>query len=394
MAARRRLARRQTFCTVARTMLLPSLVLLLALPLSAGEPAPEPAFSPENARALDAFFQALKDAPKPGRRVATLDWDNTMMLNDIGDASMFLALRTNRLHAPVAGDWRAVYASLSNAAAAMLSTQCVPAATKDGMLDTVGHVACANTILDVYLKAKTADGADAFSTADSDTVHHPYAFGAAVFAGMTADQVRQLARDALKEGEAAPLDAVQTIGAHTGLPLALRIYPPMKALVNRLQQAGLDVWIVSASSQQLVEETAAQVGVAADHVLGVRHVLDKGSVLTGRLEGVGDVPDGKGSVITYKAGKRAFIRKHIFKLPAKDHLVRPEAEAQRAVFAAGDSDTDIAMLEDASMLRLVIDRQKPRLACHVLKGEKGWLLQPKFYQPVPPLTAAACDAIR
>jgi hypothetical protein len=58
------------------------------------------------------------------------------------------------------------------------------------------------------------------------------------------------------------------------------------------------------------------------------------------------------------------------------------------VFAAGDSDTDIEFMRDATY-RLTIDRNKAELMCHSFyNANDTWLVNPMFIQPKAKKTTA------
>ncbi|MBI4956865.1 MAG: hypothetical protein HY908_32915 [Myxococcales bacterium] len=55
------------------------------------------------------------------------------------------------------------------------------------------------------------------------------------------------------------------------------------------------------------------------------------------------------------------------------------------VFVAGDSDTDIAMLKDATYLKLAINRNKTEIMCNAYSNASGkWLVQPMCIFPKDP----------
>lgn len=127
-------------------------------------------------------------------------------------------------------------------------------------------------------------------------------------------------------------------------------FAAQRELVHELQQAGVDVWIVSASSQYLVEAAAPSLGIAPDHAIGIQAEVQNG-ILTGRTQGP----------ITYRQGKVEAIDQVIGRTPD---------------FAAGNSMTDYEMLESASHLALVINPagggpDSLRSRCEV----NGWAVQ-------------------
>lgn len=52
------------------------------------------------------------------------------------------------------------------------------------------------------------------------------------------------------------------------------------------------------------------------------------------------------------------------------------------MFAAGDSDTDVEFLKDATALKLVLNRNKKELMCNPYGNAGGtWLINPMFIAP-------------
>ncbi len=335
-------------------------------------------FLPKNRARLDQMMDQLRGDP----RVAVFDWDNTMMRNDIGDATFFFMLRHDEVLQPPERDWSRTNKHLTTAARASLNAGCDSVAEPEHKLTTSQHAACADALVSIYDRGVTQGNAPAFD-GDSPTMHQAYAWGAQLQAGRTPNEVRDVARRAYAENAAAPIGATQTIGTTVGLAAWVRIYDPMRDLVATLRANGFDVWVVSASSQYLVEIVAANVGVDASHVVAIRTLSRQDGRLDYRLEGCGTEPDGADTVITYNQGKRCWINRAIFHLPAKDQLSRAVDPRMRPVFAAGDSDTDLAMVQDATFLKLAINRNRPMLMCNAYnnRGDR-WLIQPMFIEPL------------
>src|SRR5262249_32861244 len=150
-----------------------------------------------------------------------------------------------------------------------------------------------------------------------------------------------------------------------------------------------DVWVVSASSQNVVERFAAKVNIKADHVIGIRNVLDQGKLTYG-IESCGGAPTN--SLITYIDGKRCWINKGIFGVEDVMALQKGPDD-RRQVCAAGDSSTDITFVQDATAMKLVLNRNKAELMCNAYRNYGGrWLINPMFIQPKPALkTAYPCS---
>jgi phosphoglycolate phosphatase-like HAD superfamily hydrolase len=377
--------------------------LALALAFSCNSPAPVapvmgplvarrsldaslPGWLPQNRARLDALL-ATRGSSSPGydpahRPVATFDWDNTMMRNDIGDATMAWMLRHDQILQPPGRDWSVTSPTLTAAARAALNAACDATGEPGRPLATRENVACTDALYAIYDDGKTPAGAPAWTHAITLTTNEGYAWLARLLAGHTPAEIAALTHDAYVEASQAPIGATQTIGSHAGVTAYVRIYPTMHDLVGALQASGFDVWIVSASPQHVSEVVAHEVGIAADHVVGIRTLPGADGRLGYDLEPCGDAPPG--SVITYNQGKRCFINRVIFHQPAAAQLAKADA-AHRQVFAAGDSDTDVAFVQDATDLKLVIDRNRVQLMCNAYSDAGGrWLRQPMFIDPLPP----------
>ncbi|MFF4455346.1 haloacid dehalogenase-like hydrolase [Streptomyces goshikiensis] len=321
---------------------------------------------------------------RPGREkpVAVFDWDNTVVKNDVGDATMFWLLRNGKIRQPAAGDWSTTSRFLTPAAAAALADACGALARPGAPLPTgtPEGAGCADEINAVYGTAATRGGAAAFAGWDRRTTEPGYAWLPQLTQGWTAREIRGFAAAARAENLAAPVGATQQVGSGkvTGW---VRYYDQQRDLVKGLQKAGFDVWISSASPQPVVEVWAQGVGIDAGHVIGIRNVTSYGGKFTPHLEGCGSVKDGADTMITYVDGKRCWINKEIFGVRgAAAEKVQPAA--RRQVFAAGDSDTDISFLRDATALRLVVNRNKNELMCRAYDNSDGkWIVNPMFIEP-------------
>jgi len=119
-----------------------------------------------------------------------------------------------------------------------------------------------------------------------------------------------------------------------------------KALVDRLLKAGVDVWIVSASAQVLVEAAAPHLGIAPDHAIGIRGEIKDGK-FTGEIVGP----------VTYRQGK----------VDAIDGTIQ-----RRPNFASGNSWTDYEILQYASEEALMIN---PAADLLTASEGNGWAIQ-------------------
>ncbi|MQY07085.1 haloacid dehalogenase-like hydrolase [Actinomadura macrotermitis] len=308
-------------------------------------------------------------------RVALFDWDNTVVKNDVGDATTYWLLRNDKVLQPARQDWRTTSRFLTGEAAAALKAACGTSVRPGRPLPTSTDTACADEILSVYGSAKTTGGAAAFAGWNHRRTEPSYAWAAQLLAGHTPGEVRRFAAAARAENLKAPVDAVQTVGSHqvTGW---VRYYDQQRDLIRKLRRAGLDVWIVSASAQPVVQVWARGAGVRPDHVIGIENTRRAGR-LTARLTGCGGDPD----AITYIDGKRCAVNRRVLGVPERRAYEQAPAWRRQA-FAAGDSDTDVTFVSDATDLRLVLNRNKAELMCRGYFNADGkWLVNPMFLQP-------------
>ncbi|MFD9677691.1 haloacid dehalogenase-like hydrolase [Streptomyces sp. NPDC059981] len=321
--------------------------------------------------------------PTRAKPVAVFDWDNTVVKNDVGDATMFWLLRNGKIRQPAGGDWTTTSRYLTPAAAQALAAACGPLARPGTPLPTgtPQGAACADELNAVYGTAATRTGAAAFAGWDRRTIEPAYAWLPQLTQGWTAAEVRRFAAAARAENLAAPVGATQRVGTSTTATGWVRYYDQQRDLIKGLQKAGFDVWISSASPQPVVEVWAQGVGVRADHVIGIRNTTGRNGAFTAHLQGCGSVEDGADTMITYVDGKRCWINKEVFGVHgAAAEKIQPAA--RRQVFAAGDSDTDISFLRDATALRLVVNRNKNELMCRAYDNSDGkWIVNPMFIEP-------------
>ena len=76
--------------------------------------------------------------------------------------------------------------------------------------------------------------------------------------------------DAITPQLSAAENSVQTVGTRTTLNGWLRIYDQIKDLIAVTQSHGYDVWVITASPQDVIQVFAPMVGIPADHVIGIR----------------------------------------------------------------------------------------------------------------------------
>jgi len=336
--------------------------------------------------------------------IAVFDFDNTVVKNDVGDATFTYMLAHDAIIQPPEGKWRRTSPYMTDAAGAALDAACAGLAAPGSPLPTAASPACATEVVTIYQIGKTTAGQAAWEGWNRRRINPGYAWVAQLLAGHTPAEIRAIAQAARAENLANPPGTVQTIGTYGGLPHWIRYYEQVTDLIATLEANGIDVWIVTASPELIVQAWAPGAGVAAERVIGIRTILTSGTH-TYDLAGCGDVPDGSNdgagrvtgnSMIPYIDGKRCWIKKVIYGDDSAAAMAqRPPAE--RPIFGAGDSVTDLTFLEDATALRLVINRNNAEVMCRAYHNADGaWLVNPMFLDPKPqrtepyPCSATAC----
>lgn len=264
--------------------------LLLAPPAQAGQtPCPRPAvgsgwYGDNQARLqqlIDRYGSCNPYRPSRTKPVAVFDWDNTVVKNDVGDATMFWLLRNGKIRQPARGDWSTTSRHLTPAAATALADACGTLARPGAPLPTgtPEGTRCADEINAVYGTAATKAGAAAFGGWDRRTTEPAYAWLPQLMQGWTAREIRGFAAAARTENLAAPMGTTQQVGSGTATGW-VRYYDQQKDLIAALRKAGFDVWISSASPQPVVEVWAEGVGIDAQHVIGIRNTTTHGGKFT------------------------------------------------------------------------------------------------------------------
>jgi hypothetical protein len=315
------------------------------------------------------------------RPVAVFDWDNTVTKNDVTDATVSWALRHDRILRPA--NWRATSEWLSDTAAGALTAACGTRVPVGAPLPTATKTRCADEILEIRETGRTMSGAAAFTGHWNHRRTVPqYAWVPQLFAGHRVAELSAYARSARAEALAAPVGATRTLGTHT-VPAYVRYYARQRDLIRTLRRAGFDVYIVSAGSEPVTEVWSRGVGIDAAHTVAIRSVLDRHGRITTRNQGCGDVPESRGEAIPYIDGKRCWINQEIYGVRGAAAWQRQDA-GHRPAIAAGDADTDVTFVGDATGAHLVLNRNKGELMCRAYDDADGrWVINPMFIDPLP-----------
>jgi phosphoserine phosphatase len=327
---------------------------------------------------LDAHGCERESYDPAQRPLALFDWDNTVLKGDIGDAITFHLISNDKVLQPPDQDWRRTSGYLTDAAAVALTAACGTEVPAGKPLPTRTNLACADEILSIYIDGQTRDGEAAFAGHHHRRLEPTYAWTAQLMAGHTHAEIEQMAREVAAMHLAAPIGTTQVVGTRT-VNGWLRIYGQVADLIKAARSRGYDVWVITASPNDVVRAVAPRVGVEPGRVIGIRSVTDAAGKLTYAFEGCGPVSDGQQSMITYIEGKRCWINKVIFGDNTAAAIER--RRDPRQVFAAGDSDTDIDFMRD-STYKLAINRNRRELMCYAYRNEgKSWLVNPMFIEP-------------
>ncbi len=324
-----------------------------------------------------------------GAPVALFDWDNTVVKNDIGDAMTFWMLANGKVKQPENYDWSTISPYLTKPAQDALSKACKSLAEPGFALGTNSEqgTACADEILSIYTEGTTKDGQEAFSGFNARRIEPQYAFAAQLLSGYSEADIESFARTARRFNLENEQGATQKIGT-SEVTAWVRYYDQTTDLIDTLRANGFDVRVISASSQPVAWVWAKEIGFSQDKVMGVLTGRDDKGVITSELSSCG----GEASM-PYIEGKRCRVNEEVFKIPSEKAFEIAD-ESHRAVFAAGDSDTDVSFMSDAKGLRLVINRNKAEVMCRAYHNEDGkWIINPMFIDPKPALDKSYdCDA--
>jgi phosphoserine phosphatase len=329
------------------------------------------------------------------RPIALFDWDNTVLKNDIGDAITFHLVSQGLVLQPPAQDWKQTSAYMTDEGAAALTAACGTQVPAGMPLPTKTNTACADEILSMYIDNRTTGGMTAFAGHNYRRMEPTYAWTAQLLAGRTHAEVEKLTLAAAEPMLKAMVGATQVVGTRT-VNGWLRVYPQIVDLIKVARTRGFDVWVITASPNDVVRAVAPLAGIDPDRVIGIRSMTDMKGKLTYSFEGCGPVADNQQSMISYIEGKRCWVNKVVF--GDKTAAAIERRRDPRQVFAAGDSDTDIDFLRD-STFKLVINRNKAEIMCFAYRNEgMSWRVNPMFIEPrarlmTPyPCSTTACKA--
>jgi phosphoserine phosphatase len=318
-----------------------------------------------------------------GRPLAVFDWDNTVIKNDISDQTFFWMLRHDKVRQPEGRDWTTTSTYMTREGARALRRACGSLAAPGEPLPTSTNTRCADELVSFRKDEETTGGDPAFAGYNHRRMEGAYIWMSQLMAGRTPETARAWARAARKLALARPQGATQKVGS--GREVAwVRYYAQQRDLVRTLNAAGFDTWVISASPQEWASVWAQGAGFPAGHTVGIRTVREDGRITT-KLKGCGGFEDGSNQIMTYVDGKRCWANQAILGIQGPAAL-QPAPEARRQAIAAGDSDTDVTMVRDATGVHIAINRNKAELMCRAYANQDGrWIVNPMFIDPEPKL---------
>ncbi len=307
--------------------------------------------------------------------VAVFDWDNTSARGDVGDLAFAYMLDHDLVPWPEGG--LDAWGPLTAAARARIEASCPSALAAGAPLPTSGESPCGVALAQIAIGGEI-DGAPSFDPAMGTHYRGSYGMMVRVFASLNAEVATQIGDATIARALAQPVGTRRSIGG-AEFDDFLRLQEPVHGLADRLRASGFDVWIVSASFEPIVRVFAAQAGYPADHVIGARLAVGADGIYLPRHP----FEETLGPLITFDEGKRFWIRHAIFGMAPEQAIAATLASDPRPVFAGGDSDTDYAMLESASAMRLLFDRGGRRVTCLARREPDTFIVLPQFVDPVP-----------
>lgn len=277
----------------------------------------------------------------PHSPVAVLDWDNTCIYGDIGDAT-FHALAEN-LQFDFESAWFWEW---------MEQSQQV-----ERIREAYQAYRRADSVESRRRLRYTLEWVRGWMFAELDDVES-CSWDSGAFVGWTLQTVREYVRKVIKNELSRPLE-VETLSSEPDPALTIsrgiRLRPEMRELAREMRRAGWQVWVISASTRWEVEAFAEYFGISAGRVLGMRRAVDGKGWITSQV-----LPP-----LPFDAGKIGAYQEYV-------------SRGQPPWFAAGDSDADWPLLDFSTGVRLLAHPQKATLIDYSRwragLGER-WLIQ-------------------
>ncbi len=297
-------------------------------------------FSAENELRLKRLLSDLDK--KEGRRVAVFDFDNTLIFNDLGDAT-FLHMVDRRLYVTDEAFWSLLPEKHGASAIRKAFEAGAHLPPQEARLHP-SHLDFRARMAALYQDLTAREGA---------RVSYPLVVS--LLQGGTREGIRSIAEEVYDigiTGEVGDESWVTSEGRAVTVPKGIRPFTAMAQWIQSLHQIGTEVWIVTASFREIIAAVSGYWRIPGDRVVGM-DLEETAGILGGNVL----------SPITYGEGKVAAIDRFIGVLPD---------------FVAGDSPSDEAMLGIAQGGALLLDHGRSDLRERV-SSRGGWI-QP-IYTP-------------
>ncbi|MEI6780753.1 MAG: HAD family hydrolase [Verrucomicrobiota bacterium] len=326
-----------------------------------------PGWRDETRRALTELIRRGSGKRLP----VTLDFDNTIVWGDIGEATLAVLVKNGALSA------RRIPRTLSPS---FRLPQGESVALDSGPDLTAYYEA--------YL-APTAHG-----SADPTPLANGYAWVVEIMEGLSPWEVVQATKEAYGFGEPMQPRMIEVTAGKTRFPAPF-FYPEMVELIGELRRHEFDVWVISASNvwsvrwmvtkalNPLLAAHGAVSGIPADHVVGISALLqDKAG---GLYKDALLVRENQAYAALEESALRSFRLTSRLQYPVPTYAGKVgciwDAIGHRPYLAAGDSPGDHAMLSFSEHRLWIMRLDKPGYQqktadCIQRTGKKGWLIQP------------------
>ena len=350
-----------------------------------------PGFLPENRARIDAMFDQLHGTAS---RVAVFDWDNTMMRNDIGDATFFYMLRHDLVLQPPARDWAITNKHLTPAARAELATpRAMRGEPGQAAADEPARPRAPTRSSRSTTTARRSTAARVRRRHEDDAPRVRVGRAAPSRPRARRDARHRDARLRRERGRADRHDADDRHDERSS-PRGFASTSRCTICIDTLRAAGFDVWVVSASAQPLVEVVASHVGVGREPRR--RHPHDDQ-----RRQARLPHPRLRHRARRRRHGHHVQRRQALLDQPrdlqaarSRAALTRERSDEARRVRGGrlGHGSRDGRRTRPCSSSRSIATSAR---SC-ATRGERGrrWLVQPMFIEPLPPRTEPySCDGL-
>jgi hypothetical protein len=301
----------------------------------------------------------------------TLDFDNTIVWGDIGEATLAMLVKKGLLRA-------------SRIAPTLSPSFRLPKGPKVSLKSGPDITA----YYDAYL-APTAHG-----SADPTALANGYAWAVEIMEGLTPWDVVQATKEAFASGKPMQPRMIEVTAGKTSFAAPF-FYPAMVELIGELRRHEFDVWIISASNvwsvrwmvtkalNPLLEAHGAASGIPADHVVGISALLQDAA--GGLYKDALLVRENQAYAALEERTLRSFRLISRLQYPVPTYAGKIgciwDAIGRRPYLAAGDSPGDHAMLSFSEHRLWIMRMDKPGYQqktadCIRRTGKKGWMIQP------------------